>query len=129
MSLVQLYIPSEVSHDTMSELAEMSNFQFKDVSRQFSVGYSIKSLADEFAISSIPPSPPFNDLSHLVSVASPSLLDAYVSSSLRYPLCSHHSASRRSRPYRLSPLSVPELRTRMMNWRISSGNTRRDWRV
>lgn len=32
MSLVQLYIPSEVSHDTISELAEMSNFQFKDVS-------------------------------------------------------------------------------------------------
>jgi len=32
MSLVQLYIPSEVSHDTISELAEMGNFQFKDVS-------------------------------------------------------------------------------------------------
>ena len=32
MSLVQLYIPSEVAHDTMSELAEMGNFQFKDVS-------------------------------------------------------------------------------------------------
>lgn len=31
MSLVQLYIPSEVSHDTISELAEMGNFQFKDV--------------------------------------------------------------------------------------------------
>jgi V-type H+-transporting ATPase subunit a len=37
MSLVQLYIPSEVSHDTISELAEMGNFQFKDVSRLFSV--------------------------------------------------------------------------------------------
>ena len=33
MSLVQLYIPSEVAHDTISELAEMGNFQFKDVSR------------------------------------------------------------------------------------------------
>jgi V-type H+-transporting ATPase subunit a len=32
MSLVQLYIPSEVAHDTISELAEMGNFQFKDVS-------------------------------------------------------------------------------------------------
>ena len=32
MSLVQLYIPSEVSHDTISELAEMVNFKFKDVS-------------------------------------------------------------------------------------------------
>ncbi|ODN77589.1 hypothetical protein L202_04757 [Cryptococcus amylolentus CBS 6039] len=31
MSLVQLYIPSEVSHDTISELAEMGNFQFKDL--------------------------------------------------------------------------------------------------
>jgi V-type H+-transporting ATPase subunit a len=35
MSLVQLYIPSEVSHDTISELAEMGNFQFKDVSSIF----------------------------------------------------------------------------------------------
>lgn len=32
MSLVQLYIPSEVAHDTISELAEMGDFQFKDVS-------------------------------------------------------------------------------------------------
>ncbi|ORY21987.1 V-type ATPase, V0 complex, 116kDa subunit family [Naematelia encephala] len=31
MSLVQLYIPSEVSHDTVSELAELGNFQFKDL--------------------------------------------------------------------------------------------------
>ncbi|OCF31307.1 V-type H+-transporting ATPase subunit I [Kwoniella heveanensis CBS 569] len=31
MSLVQLYIPSEVAHDTVSELAEMGNFQFKDL--------------------------------------------------------------------------------------------------
>lgn len=32
MSLVQLYIPSEVAHDTIYELAEMGDFQFKDVS-------------------------------------------------------------------------------------------------
>lgn len=32
MSLVQLYVPSEVAHDTIYELAEMGNFQFKDVS-------------------------------------------------------------------------------------------------
>lgn len=32
MSLVQLYIPSEVAHDTISELGEMGNVQFKDVS-------------------------------------------------------------------------------------------------
>lgn len=31
MSLVQLYIPTEVVHDTISELGEMGNFQFKDV--------------------------------------------------------------------------------------------------
>jgi V-type H+-transporting ATPase subunit a len=35
MSLVQLYIPSEVAHDTISELAELGNFQFKDVSYLF----------------------------------------------------------------------------------------------
>lgn len=32
MSLVQLYIPTEVAHDTISELGVMGNFQFKDVS-------------------------------------------------------------------------------------------------
>lgn len=33
MSLVQLYVPAEVAHDTIYELAEMGNFQFKDVRR------------------------------------------------------------------------------------------------
>lgn len=32
MSLVQLYIPSEVAHDTVYELGELGNVQFKDVS-------------------------------------------------------------------------------------------------
>ncbi|KAI5450460.1 H(+)-transporting V0 sector ATPase subunit a [Naganishia albida] len=31
MSLVQLYIPTEVAHDTISELGVMGNFQFKDL--------------------------------------------------------------------------------------------------
>lgn len=31
MSLIQLYIPTEVAHDTIYELAEMGNFQPKDV--------------------------------------------------------------------------------------------------
>jgi hypothetical protein len=31
MSLVQLYIPTEVAHDTVAELGELSNVQFKDV--------------------------------------------------------------------------------------------------
>ena len=39
MSLVQLYIPSEVAHDTISELAELGNFQFKDVSLSFTSGW------------------------------------------------------------------------------------------
>jgi len=37
MSLVQLYIPSEVAHDTVYELAEMGNFQVKDVRQQLQV--------------------------------------------------------------------------------------------
>lgn len=31
MSLVQLYIPTEVAHDTVAELGELGNVQFKDV--------------------------------------------------------------------------------------------------
>jgi V-type H+-transporting ATPase subunit a len=31
MSLVQLYIPQEVAHDTVDELARLGNVQFKDV--------------------------------------------------------------------------------------------------
>lgn len=33
MSLVQLFIPSEVAHATVSELGELGNMQFKDVSQ------------------------------------------------------------------------------------------------
>ena len=32
MSLCQIYISVDNAHDTISELAEMGNFQFKDVS-------------------------------------------------------------------------------------------------
>jgi V-type H+-transporting ATPase subunit a len=32
MSLIQLFIPSEVAHATVSELGELGNVQFKDVS-------------------------------------------------------------------------------------------------
>lgn len=31
MSLVQLFVPTEVAHDTVAELGELSNVQFKDV--------------------------------------------------------------------------------------------------
>ena len=32
MSLVQLIVPTEVAHDTIAELGELGNVQFKDVS-------------------------------------------------------------------------------------------------
>lgn len=31
MSLVQLFVPTEVAHDTVSELGELGNVQFNDV--------------------------------------------------------------------------------------------------
>ena len=31
MSLVQLIVPTEVAHDTVAELGELGNVQFKDV--------------------------------------------------------------------------------------------------
>lgn len=34
MSLVQFYMPTESAHATVSELAELGNVQFKDVSRR-----------------------------------------------------------------------------------------------
>lgn len=33
MSLVQLFVPTEVAHDTVAELGELGNVQFKDVSQ------------------------------------------------------------------------------------------------
>lgn len=35
MSLVQLFVPTEVAHDTVAELGELGNVQFKDVSYNF----------------------------------------------------------------------------------------------
>lgn len=32
MSLLQLYIPTEVAHSAVAELGELGNIQFKDVS-------------------------------------------------------------------------------------------------
>ncbi|KAJ7250453.1 hypothetical protein B0H12DRAFT_662094 [Mycena haematopus] len=31
MSLVQLFVPTEVAHDTVAELGELGNVQFKDL--------------------------------------------------------------------------------------------------
>jgi len=33
MSLVQLFVPAEVAHDTVAELGELGNVEFKDVRR------------------------------------------------------------------------------------------------
>ena len=33
MSLVQLFVPTEVAHDTVAELGELGDMQFKDVSQ------------------------------------------------------------------------------------------------
>jgi V-type H+-transporting ATPase subunit a len=35
MSLVELFVPTEVAHDTVAELGELGNVQFKDVSVNF----------------------------------------------------------------------------------------------
>ena len=37
MSLVQLIIPTEVAHDTVHELGELGDMQFKDVRRNMSL--------------------------------------------------------------------------------------------
>ena len=40
MSLVQLFVPTEVAHDTVSELGELGNVQFKDVRTRFLTLYN-----------------------------------------------------------------------------------------
>ena len=40
MSLVQLFVPTEVAHDTVSELGELGNVQFKDVRAQLLTLYN-----------------------------------------------------------------------------------------
>lgn len=39
MSLVQLFVPTEVAHDTVAELGELGNVQFKDVRSIISCSY------------------------------------------------------------------------------------------
>jgi hypothetical protein len=43
MSLVQLFVPTEVAHDAVAELGELGDVQFKDVSK--SCGWPFHSLA------------------------------------------------------------------------------------
>ncbi len=44
MSLVQLFVPTEVAHDTVAELGELGDMQFKDVS-QFLAALVIRILS------------------------------------------------------------------------------------
>jgi vacuolar-type H+-ATPase subunit I/STV1 len=41
MSLVQLFVPTEVAHDAVAELGELGNVQFKDVSRFLQMFHSL----------------------------------------------------------------------------------------
>jgi hypothetical protein len=41
MSLVQLFVPAEVAHDTVAELGELGNVEFKDVSSYLSLSFSV----------------------------------------------------------------------------------------
>lgn len=45
MSLVQLFIPREVAHDTIAELGELGNVQFKDV--RLGITYAISTVNAE----------------------------------------------------------------------------------
>lgn len=45
MSLVQLFIPREVAHDTIAELGELGNVQFKDV--RLGITYAINTVNAE----------------------------------------------------------------------------------
>jgi V-type H+-transporting ATPase subunit a len=37
MSLIQLFVPTEVAHDTVAELGELGDVQFKDVSHCYPI--------------------------------------------------------------------------------------------
>ena len=41
MSLVQLFVPTEVAHDTVAELGELGNVEFKDVSSSYLSLFSV----------------------------------------------------------------------------------------
>jgi len=49
MSLVQLFVPAEVAHDTVAELGELGNVEFKDVSSSYLSIYSITQIPDSAA--------------------------------------------------------------------------------
>ena len=41
MSLVQLFVPAEVAHDTVAELGELGNVEFKDVCSLYMSPFSL----------------------------------------------------------------------------------------
>lgn len=43
MSLVQLFVPTEVAHDTVAELGELGNVQFKDVGSVIRIRFALAS--------------------------------------------------------------------------------------
>jgi hypothetical protein len=53
MSLVQLFVPAEVAHDTVAELGELGNVEFKDV--RFSLSRPCPPLTHAFRFHSSTP--------------------------------------------------------------------------
>jgi hypothetical protein len=46
MSLVQLFVPAEVAHDTVAELGELGNVEFKDVCSLYTSAVSLTQSLD-----------------------------------------------------------------------------------
>ena len=49
MSLVQLFVPAEVAHDTVAELGELGNVEFKDVCSLYLSSFSLTQTLDSAA--------------------------------------------------------------------------------
>jgi len=49
MSLVQLFVPAEVAHDTVAELGELGNVEFKDVCPLYVSFFSLTQTLDSAA--------------------------------------------------------------------------------
>jgi hypothetical protein len=67
MSLVQLFVPAEVAHDTVAELGELGNVEFKDASTPYISELSLTLTLD--SRSSTPMLTPSNAPSSARSVA------------------------------------------------------------
>ena len=48
MSLVELFVPTEIAHDTVAELGELGNVQFKDVRFYFTRTHPLIALKTNF---------------------------------------------------------------------------------